>query len=166
MWLRRGFFTGFLSWYISAIERAGEKTLCLHRILIQITGNQTATMPYKPKKPCKHPGCPNLTDGTYCREHARLRYQQYNSEQRDPETKNRYGSEWRSIREQFIVAFPFCQICRKYGRITRAVEVHHIVPLSEGGTHDFSNLISLCHRCHATIHAQRGDYQKKTQRSG
>ncbi len=26
-------------------------------------------MPYRPKKPCRHPGCANLTDGRYCEEH-------------------------------------------------------------------------------------------------
>ena len=26
-------------------------------------------MPRKALKPCKHPGCPNLTDGLYCAEH-------------------------------------------------------------------------------------------------
>jgi len=30
-------------------------------------------MPMKPKKPCRHPGCPKLTDGLYCEEQqARL----------------------------------------------------------------------------------------------
>ena len=36
-------------------------------------------------------------------------------------------------------------------------EVHHIKPLSEGGTHDAENLISLCKYHHSKIHAQRGD---------
>ena len=31
-------------------------------------------------------------------------------------------------------------------------------PLSEGGTHDRSNLIALCKSCHSSIHAHRGDY--------
>ena len=26
-------------------------------------------MPRKPKRPCSHPGCPNLCDGQYCEEH-------------------------------------------------------------------------------------------------
>ncbi|MCC8046435.1 MAG: HNH endonuclease, partial [Clostridiales bacterium] len=26
-------------------------------------------MPKMPKKPCSYPGCPRLTDGTYCEEH-------------------------------------------------------------------------------------------------
>ena len=29
-------------------------------------------MPMKPKKPCRHPGCPKLTDGLYCEEHEAL----------------------------------------------------------------------------------------------
>ena len=26
-------------------------------------------MPYRPRKPCHHPGCPNLTEGMYCTLH-------------------------------------------------------------------------------------------------
>jgi hypothetical protein len=33
-----------------------------------------------------------------------------------------------------------------------AVHVHHIVPLSKGGTNDLSNLRSLCEDCHKKIH--------------
>ena len=33
-------------------------------------------MPRKPKKPCKHPGCPKLVDGMYCEEHASLHGQE------------------------------------------------------------------------------------------
>ncbi|MGI6512117.1 MAG: HNH endonuclease signature motif containing protein [Catenisphaera adipataccumulans] len=32
----------------------------------------------------------------------------------------------------------------KQGRYVAVEEVHHIVPLSEGGTNDESNLMSLC----------------------
>ncbi|WP_420838364.1 HNH endonuclease [Allobaculum mucilyticum] len=32
-------------------------------------------------------------------------------------------------------------------------QVHHIVPLSQGGTHDENNLMSLCKSCHSRIHA-------------
>lgn len=116
-------------------------------------------MPYSPKKPCKYPGCNRLTDGTYCAEHARIINARYNKERRDPAINNRYlNDEWRNVREQYIVAHPFCELCRKKGKLVRAEEVHHIRPLAEGGSHAFSNLISLCHRCHARIHAQRGDY--------
>jgi len=116
-------------------------------------------MPHKPKKPCKWPGCPKLTDGVYCVEHARIVVQRYNQEQRDPAINARYqNDEWKNIRENYIISYPFCEICRKYGRLVKAEHVHHIKPLSEGGANDYSNLIALCHRCHSRIHAERGDY--------
>jgi hypothetical protein len=34
-------------------------------------------MPMKPKRPCRYPGCPNLTDGLYCEEHAKVMQQHY-----------------------------------------------------------------------------------------
>jgi 5-methylcytosine-specific restriction protein A len=36
-------------------------------------------------------------------------------------------------------------------------EIHHRLPLSEGGTYDRSNLIALCKFCHSQIHAKRED---------
>lgn len=45
-------------------------------------------------------------------------------------------------------------------------ECHHKMPLSEGGTHDRSNLIALCKSCHSTIHAKRGDYWGRTMSGG
>jgi 5-methylcytosine-specific restriction protein A len=39
----------------------------------------------------------------------------------------------------------------------KAEQVHHIKPLSEGGSHNDENLMSLCTACHAKIHADRGD---------
>ena len=108
-------------------------------------------MPYKAKRPCKYPGCPNLTDRDYCAEHisqARYEYEHY---RRDPETKKRYGSQWRKIRALYVKAHPLCEECLKHGRTTPVEQVHHIVPLSDGGTHDFSNLMSLCKSCHSAI---------------
>ena len=35
---------------------------------------------------------------------------------------------------------------------TRLLQVHHIIPVSAGGSDDPSNLITLCFDCHAQIH--------------
>ena len=40
-------------------------------------------------------------------------------------------------------------------------EVHHKKPLSEGGTHDKNNLISLFKSCHARIRATNGSRWNK-----
>ena len=44
-----------------------------------------------------------------------------------------------------------CSKCGKAGRI----EVHHIIPISEGGTNDPENLACLCRECHINIHRRQ-----------
>lgn len=113
-------------------------------------------MPYKPKKPCAYPGCPNLTSDRYCEEHTKQEAKRYEQYQRDPATHKRYGSAWAKIRAAFLWTHPLCELCRKHGRLTPANEVHHIRPLSQGGTHDGGNLMALCKSCHSEITAREG----------
>ena len=113
-------------------------------------------MPSRPKHPCSHPGCPRLTHGRFCEEHARQEAQRYERYQRDPAAKKRYGRAWQRVRDCFITTHPLCQRCQERGRITPAQEVHHIVPLSQGSTHDEANLMSLCTSCHSEITAREG----------
>lgn len=77
---------------------------------------------------------------------------------RDKAVRRRYGRAWKRIRDSYVKEHPFCEQCFEKGIIVPVDEVHHKKPLSEGGTHDRSNLISLCKSCHAKIHAERGDY--------
>ena len=113
-------------------------------------------MPYKAKKPCAYPGCPKLTASRYCDEHAKQEAQRYERYQRDPAVKKRYGRAWQRVRDRFIAAHPLCQRCKEHDAVTPAQEVHHIVPLSQGGTHDEVNLMSLCTSCHSGITAREG----------
>ena len=115
-----------------------------------------ACMPYKPKRPCSYPGCPRLTSGRYCEEHQKIITAHYNKHQRDPASKRRYGRAWKRIRDRYITAHPLCEQCQRAGKITPAEEVHHILPLSKGGTHVESNLMALCKRCHSEITAREG----------
>ena len=85
-------------------------------------------MPKKPKRPCSYPGCPKLT-----------------------------ARGWKCIPDSYVQQHPLCEVCQKDGRLVATEEVHHKVPLSEGGTHARDNLIALCKSCHARIHAERGD---------
>ncbi len=113
-------------------------------------------MPRKPKRPCSFPGCPELVEGRYCEKHQREVDRHYNRHQRDPKTAKRYGRRWRKIRKAFLTAHPLCEECKKQGKFTPAEEVHHITPLSEGGTHDYKNLMALCKSCHSRITAKEG----------
>jgi 5-methylcytosine-specific restriction protein A len=87
-------------------------------------------MPRKPKRPCSFPGCPELTDGRYCDMHQRQVDAYYNKYERDPQTRKRYDRRWKRIRDRYISEHPLCEECQKYGRLTPAEEVHHIIPLS------------------------------------
>jgi len=108
-------------------------------------------MPYKPKRPCSYPGCGRLTDGRYCDGHRQIAERQYNQYARDPNASQRYGRAWRRIRALYIQAHPICEQCLSESRLTPAEEVHHIVPLANGGTHDERNLMALCKSCHSKI---------------
>ncbi|MEA5014274.1 MAG: HNH endonuclease signature motif containing protein [Candidatus Limiplasma sp.] len=118
-------------------------------------------MPMKPKRPCGKPGCPELTAGRYCGAHAREAEALYNKYRRDPNTKQRYGRMWPRIRARQLAQHPLCAMCQKDGRATPANEVHHIVPLSQGGTHAPENLMSLCKSCHSRITASEGGRWKQ-----
>ncbi|HEM6178994.1 TPA: HNH endonuclease [Streptococcus suis] len=118
-------------------------------------------MPRKPKRPCSYPSCPKLTEGRFCMEHERQENKRYEQYDRDSVVRKRYGHTWRKIRASYVKAHPYCELCFKEGRMKRVEEVHHIKPLSEGGTHDTTNLISLCQSCHSKIHARNGSRWNK-----
>ena len=109
-------------------------------------------MPRKAKRPCRYRNCPRLTDspGGYCEEHEKLQVRAYDKA-RAFEHNQRYGSKWRKLRKRFLDAHPLCEQCRLQGKYTMATEVHHIKPLSEGGTNDEVNLMPLCKSCHSRI---------------
>ena len=110
-------------------------------------------MPNKPKRPCRQKSCPRLTDreSGYCEEHEKKAASVYNRFIRRPEAKKRYGYQWQKLRKKFLSINPLCEICKSKGKYTTATEVHHIKPLSEGGTNEVSNLMALCKPCHSAI---------------
>lgn len=109
-------------------------------------------MPTKPKRPCKYPGCANLTDGSYCDEHVKTARQNYERYARGYDSHERYGSAWRKIRGRYLAAHPLCEKCAEAGRYVKAALVHHVRPIADGGTHDEANLLSLCVSCHEKMH--------------
>lgn len=118
-------------------------------------------MPRKPKRPCSYPSCPRLCEGRFCTEHEKLENKNYEKYKRNPNVRKRYGSVWRKIRESYVKSHPFCEVCFKEGLMKQVEEIHHLKPLSEGGTHDRENLISLCQSCHSKIHARDGSRWNK-----
>ena len=48
-------------------------------------------MPNKPLKLCKYPGCPNITEGSYSKEHNGLVAKEYNRYSRSYDHNKKYG---------------------------------------------------------------------------
>ena len=104
-------------------------------------------MPYKPARPCRYLGCPNLTNHPrgYCSEHLPLRYREEDGG-RLPSHKRGYDRQWRKERWDYLKANPLCVECLKEGRVTPAIVVDHIIPPK--GDYDLfwdrNNWQSLC----------------------
>jgi len=81
------------------------------------------------------------------------RYERY---ERDPAVRKRYGRTWKRIRDRYMATHPLCEECQQRGKIVSAEEVHHITPLSKGGTNDCANLMALCTPCHSAITTREG----------
>ena len=116
-------------------------------------------MPYKPKRPCAMTGCGLLAENgkQYCLKHQQESDRRYDQYQRNDDHGHRYGRAWKRIRDRYVRAHPLCEECKKQGKLTPTEEVHHILPLSKGGTNAASNLMALCKSCHSKITAESGD---------
>ena len=102
-------------------------------------------MPKKPLKPCKHSGCPKLTEEKYCDEHKVLHVSD-----RANSCRRGYDSRWRVARNRFLKVNPFCVKCNAQGKLIKATVVDHINP-HRGDKNlfwDESNWQALCKRCH------------------
>jgi 5-methylcytosine-specific restriction protein A len=124
-------------------------------------GKEAEAVPKLPRRGCAFSGCPRLAvEGSqYCEEHKKMVDSQYNRYERRPNTNRKYGRVWKRIRDKYAREHPLCERCLAEGRVTPVEEVHHIIPISQGGTHDPSNLMSLCQSCHTKIHLEMGDRQ-------
>ena len=114
-------------------------------IIIGRTENKSevTAMPMKPLKPCRHPGCPELTSDMYCTKHAPF-YQRESAHGRG------YNSKWRRLSKLYLKTHPLCCECRRQGKLTPATVVDHIGPHrgNQNLMWDESNWQSLCKRCH------------------
>ena len=112
-------------------------------------------MPYKFKRPCGHPNCPNLTNSRYCTKHQHL-HKRY-----DPR-KKMYDARWRKAREHFLKLHPLCVECLKKDLLVPATVVDHVIA-HRGDINlfwDESNWQSLCERCHNSKTRTKDQHQE------
>lgn len=103
-------------------------------------------MPYRPRNPCRHPGCAKLIDGgKYCAEHLLLHPEVTRSA-----GKRGYNSKWQRKRKLFLKKHPLCEKCKAEGKYIEASVVDHIVPHrgDESLMWDENNWQALCKPCH------------------
>jgi len=67
-----------------------------------------------------------------------------------------YPPNWDRIAERLKSEVGRCENCKKDRREAQ-LEVHHVVPVSRGGSHLENNLKVLCSRCHDAAHPEKTD---------
>lgn len=125
-------------------------------------------MASKPLRPCRAPGCRNLTSSGYCQEHQALRPRLEGLERGDSAAWHSWywTTLWRKeLRPQQLAREPWCRECAKRGLRVRATDVDHVVP-HNGDWYAFTHgeLQSLCHSCHSRKTLR--ELGKKTQKRG
>ena len=100
-------------------------------------------MPRKPLKPCKYPGCPELTSDRFCKKHTK-------QHQRVSANDRGYNHRWRQARIKYFKEHPLCVRCEAQKKLTKATVVDHIQPHRGDETlfWDERNWQSLCKTCH------------------
>ncbi|WP_425515063.1 HNH endonuclease [Halorubrum ezzemoulense] len=72
-----------------------------------------------------------------------------------PNVSPAYPNDWIQRRKRVYQRDGYkCQSCGSLGgnKGDHEVHAHHIVPISDGGKHHLSNLITLCETCHKKVH--------------
>lgn len=65
-------------------------------------------------------------------------------------TERGYGQPWVRARAAHLKHEPNCRNCGATSD-PRPNQVHHIIPISRGGTHREENLVTLCEHCHGRL---------------
>lgn len=109
-------------------------------------------MPVAPLKPCKKPGCRNLTANVYCEQHqgARKLEREVFDRRRGSASSRGYGRAWQATRLRILARDAVCQ--NPYNienHLVVATEVDHKVPKAKGGDDSDDNLQGLCRECHS-----------------
>lgn len=122
-------------------------------------------MAMKPLRPCRYPGCSELTRDGYCPAH------------KPKQAARRESAQWHSwyslpvwtddLRPGQLLREQFCRECARWGIRTLATEVDHVRDHRGDWAlfTDRDNLQSLCHSCHSRK-TMREQWQNRRKNSG
>jgi len=126
---------------------------------------KTEIMPYKAKRPCKVPLCPNYAEegSRYCKEHARMVSPRYDP--RPNASQRGYDWRWQRLRKLYLKHNPLCERCKRMGSVTSADTVHHKKQIKEYPELrlEWDNLESLCRDCHEVVEGRKKE-KKETKK--
>lgn len=122
------------------------KVVCCGCELIYTVDN---TAMYRGKRWCGSDDCKNIID-------TKVKHSNYKKKMRKIENGTYRSGVTPEIRKYILNRDSYCcGKCKSSYSDDRMMQVHHIIPVSEGGTDVRSNLITLCKWCHTDIH-ERG----------
>lgn len=111
-------------------------------------------MAQKPLRPCRRPGCPELTRDGWCPKHKPEPIPHRRSARRVSVAWHSWYNlpVWRDdLRPSQLLREPLCRECARRGLRTEATDVDHIRDHKGDWAlfADRDNLQSLCHACHS-----------------
>jgi len=87
------------------------------------------------RKPCRHPGCKELTYNTYCGQHEKKKQEEIKVERikydnsRGTAHSRGYSYRWQKYSKQYRIDHPLCEICLKNDILELSECVDHIIPV-------------------------------------
>ncbi len=97
-------------------------------------------------------GCPATTLARFCEKHAAEEQRRYDRARGSAAKRGYGGKTWKWTRRRILMRDPFC----KAGCGRASTEADHVVPKTDGGGDEDSNLQGLCKPCHSAKTAREG----------
>ena len=77
-------------------------------------------------------------------------------------------TRWAKLRMVKLQNNPLCELCLEKDIVSATEQIHHLVPFMQGTTivqikylgFDYSNLQSLCEKCHQNIHSNKNNFEE------
>jgi len=104
------------------------------------------TAMYRSKRWCGSDNCKNIID-------TKVKHSNYKKKMRKIENGTYRSGVTPEIRKYILNRDSYCcGKCKSSYSDDRMMQVHHIIPVSDGGGDDLTNLITVCRNCHRKIH--------------
>ena len=104
------------------------------------------TFMYRGKRLCGNQDCKDVID-------FKVKHSNYKKKIRKIENGTFRSGVSPEIRKYILDRDSYCcGKCKSSYSDDKMMQVHHIVPVSDGGTDELTNLITVCRNCHKKIH--------------